>query len=222
MLFSRIDEIAGRLADFLGHHIHNTSPQHSRRRRYRNTLVTLRPTPSRRSPVRISPHSRRIRSSRDSRKLSTTRTRRMHRCMPNRNRTSRTMPRRTMMATTAMAECPCPHHTSSGISNSETTNAHSLEPKTASSQRNRSNEAMHCFACRHGARCERLKIAHLNRTTAQRFAQNRGKTVSVARESHCLDTAESRQAQSGHNVNLEKGMLRPPDTPNNTTSTHAT
>jgi hypothetical protein len=111
MLSSRIDETAGKLADFQGHRIHNISPRRSRRRRYRNTLAILLPTPSRRSPVRISPRSRRVRSSRDSRKVSTTLTRRMRRCTPNRNRTSRTMPRRTMMATTAMVECPCPLHT---------------------------------------------------------------------------------------------------------------
>jgi hypothetical protein len=111
MLSSHTDEIAGRLADFLAHHIHNISPRHSRRRRYRNTLATLRPTLSRRSPVRINPRSRKTRSSRDSRKLSTIRTRHMPRCTPNRNRMSRTMPRRTMKATTAMAECPCRRHT---------------------------------------------------------------------------------------------------------------
>jgi hypothetical protein len=223
MLFSHTDEIAGRLADFLAHHIHNISPRHSRRRRYRNTLATLRPTLSRRSPVRINPRRRKTRSSRDSRKLSTILTRHMPRCTPNRNRMSRTMPRRTMMATTAMAECPCPHHTrpSVRISNSETTNARSLEPITGSSQRILSNEAMHCFACKHGARCERLEIARSNRTRAQRaFIQIRGKAVSAAPESHCLDTAESRQAQPGQDSNLEKGMFRPSNTTNNTTSIH--
>jgi hypothetical protein len=107
------------------------------------------------------------------------------------------------------------------MSNSETTNARSLEPNRSSSQRILSNEAMHCFACKHGARCERLEIAHSIRTRAQRaFIQIRGKAVSAARESHCLDTAELRQAQPGQDLNLEKGMFRPSDTTKNTTSIH--
>jgi hypothetical protein len=61
---------------------------------------------------------------------------------------------------------------------------------------------MHCFACKHGARYERLEIAHSNPACAQRFAQIRGKIVSAARESHCLDAAES-----GHDEKLEKVML---------------
>lgn len=132
MLSSRIDETADKLADFPTHHIHNISPRHSRRRRYPNTLVTRRPMLSLRpSQARI--NRRRIVSSPDRRKPNTTltRTRHMLRCTPNRNRTPRTMPRRTMMATTAMAACPCPRHTrpSAGNSNSETTNSRSLEPR---------------------------------------------------------------------------------------------
>lgn len=143
MLSSRIDETADKLAVFLLHHIHNTSPRHSRRRRYHNTLDTLRPTLNRRRSLAHTNHrNRKVTNSRDSRRVNTTLMRHMRRCTPNRNRTSRTMPRRMMMATTAMVECPCPRHTkpSAGISNSETTNARSMEPNSEPRQGNLSQQ----------------------------------------------------------------------------------
>ena len=120
MLSNRTDETADKLVEFLLHHIHSISPQHSRRRRYRNTLVTLSPTLSRpRSLAPTNRNSNKTPNRRDRRKANITPTQRMPRCTRSRNRTSRTMPRRTMMATTATAECPCPRHTrpSAGISN---------------------------------------------------------------------------------------------------------
>jgi len=161
MLSSRIDETADKLAVIL-HHIHNTSPQLSRRRRYRSMLVIRRPTLShRRLLAHINLHSRRTPSNRGSRKVNTMLTRHMLRCTLNRNRMSRTIMQRMMMATTAMAECPCPRRTrpSAGISNSETTNAHSMEPSTRSNagdpqQQNNALFRVHTWqAILHGGDC---------------------------------------------------------------------
>lgn len=205
MLSSRIDEIVGKLAHFLEPHIHNTSPRHSRRRRYHNTLVTLRPMLSL-QPSQARINRRRILSSPDSRKPNTklTRTRHMLRCTPNRNRTSRTMPRRTMMATTAMAECPCPRHTrpSAGNLNSETTNSRLLEPNTnrgrGTSATNNASFRMHTWR-----RSQPSEIAHSLCTCV--FLRVGAKVPSIDRKAHCLDAAKSRQAaQPGHDANHEE------------------
>ena len=155
MLSSRIDETADRLAHCLVRHIHNISPQHSRRRRSRNMLVILHLTPSRRRLQALINHPKhKTPNSPDRRKPSTTPMQHMLRCIRNRNRTSRTMPRRTMMATTAMVGCPCPRHTKSSAGKrwtSETTNARSPEPNTNYRCRGiLSCNTTHRFACRHG------------------------------------------------------------------------
>jgi hypothetical protein len=155
MLSNRTDETADKLAVSLRHHIHNISPRHSRRRKYRSTLAMLSPTLSRlRSLVLTNHNMHRTPSRRDNRKAKTTLMRRMPRCTPSRNRTSRTMPRRTMMATTATAACPCPLHTKPlvvpGSRNSETTNSPLAGTEHAPTQGILSDKTTHCFARTHG------------------------------------------------------------------------
>ena len=193
MLSSLIDETADKLAASLRHHIHNISPRHLRRPKYRNTLATLSPTLSRRRSRAPTNHNRhKTPSRRDNRKANnTTLMRRMPRCTRSRNRTSRTMPRRTMMATTATAACPCPRHTKllvvPGSRNSETTNSplagteHAptqgiLSDKTNALFRSHTWQAWHA----HDAYTPHAEIAHYSQPAAPAFVQCRWLAAAVS------------------------------------------
>ena len=208
MLSNRTDETADKLALSLRHHIHNISPRHLRRPRYRNTLATLSPTLSRRRSRALTNHnSHKTLSRRDNRKANITPTQHMPRCTRSRNRTSPTMPRRTMMATTATAACPCPRHTKPlvvpGSRNSETTNSPLAGTEHAPTQGVLNDKTTHYFACTHGRHGMRMmRTLHRRRLRIIRTCIARVcamQVVAVVRAgsppvTHCLDSAVTRVA----------------------------
>jgi len=108
---------AARSADSLDRHTLSINHRPSQRLRCRNTLATVRHTPSRQSsPARISRRRLKAPSSTDSHRVSITLMRRTLRCTASNRHNNTTMMRllRTRAVLIAMVECPCPHRTSAG------------------------------------------------------------------------------------------------------------